>query len=113
MLYRKITFLSFLYIKHEIVVVSIITALFLFCTTVPGYFVLNLDIAFNLGFLTFTSWRLLIFIMGLPLGIAGIWLVFFCESPKFLMSLGRKEEALKTLSRIHKLNGGIGEYPVC
>lgn len=86
---------------------------FLFCITVPGYFVLNLDFALDLGIMTFTSWRLLVFIMGLPLGIVGILLMLYYESPKFLLSLGRKEEALKTLSQIFKWNGGIGEYPVC
>lgn len=94
-------------------VLIFIPALFLFCTTVPGYFVLNLDFAFNLGILTFTPWRLLVLLTGLPTGIVATWLVFFYESPKFLMTLGRKEEALSTLSRIFKLNGGVGDYPVC
>lgn len=54
-------------------------------------------------------------IFAIPTLISGIVLaVFFPESPKFLFSQGRNDEALKVLTHMFEITYGkkCGEYPV-
>ncbi|CAH0724027.1 unnamed protein product, partial [Brenthis ino] len=64
----------------------------------------NFKIPIPLLDINFTPWRLLIIILTIPLGIGGIAICFFHESPKFLANAGRNEEALKVLESIHAIN---------
>lgn len=72
-----------------------------------SYYVPYLNIHFN-------SWRLLNLIFSLPslLGAIGVLCAF--ESPKFLLSVGRDNEALNILTKIFSLNHGESQdiYPV-
>ncbi|XP_069675521.1 synaptic vesicle glycoprotein 2A-like isoform X2 [Periplaneta americana] len=58
------------------------------------------------GYIVFNSWRVFIVACAVPSFIAGCFLLFFDESPKFLMSQGRREEALNVFKRIYSLNTG-------
>lgn len=51
----------------------------------------------------------------LPSLLGAILVLFLPESPKFLMSRGRNEEALAVFQTIYKWNTGKcrKEYPVC
>ncbi|KOB67031.1 putative SV2-like protein 1, partial [Operophtera brumata] len=81
--------------------------------TALGYVSLNASFSINLGYLTFTPWRLLVLCFGLPLGISAVVLHFFYESPKFLANIGNKRQALENLRGIWKRNRCIGKkYPV-
>lgn len=83
-------------------------------SSVPGFFILQLNFAGDLVFIKFTPWRLLTLVMAAPLGISGFLLSFFYESPKFLVNAGREREALEYLEKIWVRNGGNeSEYPVC
>lgn len=59
-------------------------------------------------------WQIFLAICSLPSLISGIFVLFFPESPKFLMSIGKNDEALKVFQTVFKLNTGRGkhEYPV-
>ncbi|XP_038217912.1 synaptic vesicle glycoprotein 2B-like [Zerene cesonia] len=70
----------------------------------------NVDIPF-LG-ITFTPWRLLNIVLAIPAGIGGVAICFFHESPKFLASCGRKEEALHVLKSIYSINHGRNKHDI-
>ncbi|XP_037297065.1 putative transporter svop-1 [Manduca sexta] len=73
-----------------------------------AYFIVNLDFVYNLGFITFTPWRLLNLVLSIPLGLGALGTYFYYESPKFLVNVGRCDEALDTLRNIWRRNGGRG-----
>lgn len=68
----------------------------------------------DFGFVVFTSWRLFIIIMGSLSLLEFFVFIYFPESPKFLMSVGKKQEAIDVLSRIYSMNTGNppDDYPV-
>lgn len=62
----------------------------------------------------FNSWRLFLMICAVPSFLVGILLLYLPESPKFLLSCGRFEEALAILRGIYVTNTGkdSDSYPV-
>ncbi|XP_072929451.1 uncharacterized protein [Epargyreus clarus] len=80
--------------------------------TSHGYLVLNMDFAYDLGFIIFKPWRMLILTLAMTLGLSGIILTFYYESPKFLVNAGKTEEALDVLRKMKKRNRDDGFYPV-
>ncbi|XP_075230665.1 synaptic vesicle glycoprotein 2B-like isoform X2 [Lycorma delicatula] len=66
------------------------------------------------GKMKINSWRIFTLLSTLPSIMAAILTAFCVESPKFLMSQGRKEEALKVFRRIYEINTGkpADTYPV-
>ncbi|CAH2981582.1 unnamed protein product [Chilo suppressalis] len=78
-----------------------------------GYLIMKLNFSIPFLGIVFRPWRLLTLVMALPLGLGALLLHFYCESPKFLVNVGRKEEALLNLKKMYVKNGGAGpEYPV-
>ncbi|XP_026330254.1 organic cation/carnitine transporter 7-like [Hyposmocoma kahamanoa] len=77
-----------------------------------AYCVGNLDFFYDLGYISFKPWRLLVLILALPLGLGAVLLHFFFESPKFVLNAGNEKQALEILRKIHKRNGGLEEYSV-
>lgn len=70
-------------------------------------------ILFN-GNFVYNSWRLYMSFCGLPIIIGAACFLFFPESPKFLMSQGRNDEALQVFRNIYAVNSGQSpdSYPV-
>ncbi|XP_017890725.1 synaptic vesicle glycoprotein 2B-like [Ceratina calcarata] len=66
------------------------------------------------GAFVYNSWRIFLSICSLPLFIGVIGLYMFPESPKFLMSEDRMDDALKVFKIIYKINTGkpAEEYPI-
>lgn len=64
--------------------------------------------------LSFRPWRLLVIFYGLPSVLFGLGVLHFPESPKFLMTQGRHDEALEILEKMFAFNTGrpLTEYPV-
>nr|XP_049692953.1 putative transporter svop-1 [Helicoverpa armigera] len=80
-----------------------------------AYFILSKDFNIPLPWfgITYRPWRLLTFILALPLGIGATFMFLLLESPKFLASQGHHHKALEVLERIYKINGGKKDgYPV-
>ncbi|KAG6448225.1 putative transporter svop-1 [Manduca sexta] len=80
-----------------------------------AYVILPLDfaIATPLASLTLRSWRLLTFILALPLGFGALMMVILYESPKFLANRGDIPQALEVLKKMYERNGGVkGCYKV-
>jgi len=53
-------------------------------------------------------------ISGLPAFLSGILFIFFPESPKFLMTCGNNDKALKIFQKVYSINTGQppDTYPV-
>lgn len=54
----------------------------------------------------FRPWRLLLMVYALPGVISGLWIYFMPESPKFLLTQNRNEEALDIVRWIYRINKG-------
>ncbi|XP_013191515.1 uncharacterized protein LOC106135695 isoform X2 [Amyelois transitella] len=52
----------------------------------------------------YTPWRAYLFTMAILLGLGCLMIVFLFESPKFLASVGKTEQALDVLRKMYKLN---------
>lgn len=61
-----------------------------------------------------SSWRLLLIILAIPELIAGIWLVYLPETPKYHMAKGDLQKALNILQRMYAMNSqkSIHDYPI-
>ncbi|GBP21610.1 RNA-directed DNA polymerase from mobile element jockey [Eumeta japonica] len=72
-----------------------------------SYLLLKLEFTFPIPWLgiVYRPWRLLVLILALPLGLGAVAMLYFHESPKFLASRGRIEEALEVLGDIYEKNG--------
>ncbi|XP_046738742.1 uncharacterized protein LOC124407011 [Diprion similis] len=66
------------------------------------------------GMFVYNSWRIFILICSMPALLGFIALLFLPESPRFLMSQGRNEEAIKVFQRIYAMNTGKSpeKFPV-
>ncbi|KOB69050.1 SV2-like protein 1 [Operophtera brumata] len=82
--------------------------------TVLAWAIIPLDFRIDFGLYYFRSWRLLVIVYGSFFIIAAFLLSFGPESPKFLMSQGKHDEALKVLQTIYAGNKGKSpeDYPV-
>ncbi|CAG5033885.1 unnamed protein product [Parnassius apollo] len=97
--------------KRRFALIALTSSIFLGCTglmailTIP---VLPLTFSYYIPFLKihFNSWRLLNIIYSLPCAVAAIGISRAYESPKYYLSVGREEEALKVLKGIHLINKG-------
>ncbi|XP_025158254.1 synaptic vesicle glycoprotein 2B [Harpegnathos saltator] len=83
----------------------------------PGLAWIFIPLPINYEFygIHYNSWRMLLGFIGVPTFIiAVIILVKYPESPKFLVSQGRTDEALAVLQKIYAVNTGRdeSEYPV-
>ncbi|XP_047999432.1 synaptic vesicle 2-related protein-like isoform X3 [Leguminivora glycinivorella] len=77
-----------------------------------AYLIMKLEFSYRFLWLELRPWRLLTLVMALPLGLVAAALWRLCESPKFLVNVGRSGEAVDALARIYRVNGGKGEFPV-
>lgn len=63
---------------------------------------------------TYNSWRIFLLICAIPSFIVAVLLFFLPESPKFLLSRGRVDEAMEIFKSIYSVNtgGDRNDYPV-
>ncbi len=71
-----------------------------------------MDFRYSLFGFIYTPWRLYIFVTSLINVIAFIMLLYPPESPKFMLAMGKPNEALKILSKVYQANG-YGKKEVC
>ncbi|XP_014468202.1 PREDICTED: synaptic vesicle glycoprotein 2B-like [Dinoponera quadriceps] len=66
------------------------------------------------GAFVYNSWRIFLSLCGVPTMIGVFCLCFFPESPKFLMTQNRNEDALEVFKQIYSTNTGLPKdnYPV-
>ncbi|XP_053612061.1 synaptic vesicle glycoprotein 2B-like [Plodia interpunctella] len=66
------------------------------------------------GGFVYNSWRIFLLVMSLPSFLVAALLLLLPESPKFLITTGRQEEAMEVFRTIYLMNTGRSkdEYPV-
>lgn len=76
-------------------------------SVVLAMWLLSYDWAFELypGY-EFKPWRLCLLTFAIPGVIAAIWMLRLPESPRFLLSVGRSEEAMEAVRWIYRTNKG-------
>ncbi|CAK9829936.1 Synaptic vesicle glycoprotein 2B [Anthophora retusa] len=82
----------------------------------PGlaWIIIPLPISLQFNGILYNSWRIFLAIIGIPTLIVTLIATRYPESPKFLVSQGKTEEALVILRKIYATNTGHheDEYPV-
>lgn len=79
-----------------------------------AWLIIPQDIGYTTEYFTYNSWRIFLLICAVPSFIVAIVLFFLPESPKFLLSQGKSEEALAIFRHIYHINTGndAEDYPV-
>ncbi|RZC42795.1 synaptic vesicle glycoprotein 2B [Asbolus verrucosus] len=79
-----------------------------------AWLIIPTDIGFHHESFTYNSWRIFLLICAVPSFIVAALLFFLPESPKFLLSRGRSEEAIEIFRQIYRTNTGRDkdDYPV-
>ncbi|XP_050667071.1 synaptic vesicle glycoprotein 2B [Leptidea sinapis] len=72
------------------------------------------EIGIQTGAFIYNSWRIFLLVMSIPSFLVAALLFLLPESPKFLISTGRHEDALEVFRGIYMMNTGRSkeEYPV-
>ncbi|XP_012144597.2 synaptic vesicle glycoprotein 2C isoform X1 [Megachile rotundata] len=82
----------------------------------PGlaWIIIPLPISYQFSGILYNSWRLFLAVIGIPTLLITLIATRYPESPKFLVSQGKTEEALAILRKIYAINTGHheDEYPV-
>lgn len=80
----------------------------IFCLVAPilAWAILNRDWSIEISWFSmkYTPWRLFMVICATPGLISGILILFFPESPKYLLAKSQEEECLNILKKIFKCN---------
>ncbi|CAG9840030.1 unnamed protein product [Diabrotica balteata] len=76
--------------------------------------ILPLNVNLKVGILEFHSWNIYLMVSSLPALASGVAFIFLPESPKFLMSTGNNEKALRVFREVYRVNTGHSEdsYPI-
>ncbi|CAG9854816.1 unnamed protein product [Phyllotreta striolata] len=86
-----------------------------FVLAVIAWVVLPLNINFSIfGSINLHSWNVFLLCCSVPPLMTAIMFSFMPESPKFLMSIGKNEEALKVFQTVYSLNTGKSkeDFPI-
>lgn len=79
-----------------------------------AWLIIREDIGFRTETFVYNSWRIFLLICALPSFVVTILLFFLPESPKFLLSQGKSEQAIEIFKHIYHINTGNDpeDYPV-
>ncbi|XP_046682496.1 synaptic vesicle glycoprotein 2B-like isoform X2 [Homalodisca vitripennis] len=91
---------------QALLVTSSLSTLGILYSSLAGWMTLRGSWAVDLWFVTFTPWRLFYLVCGLPSLLCGTLFYFTPESPKFLLTRGKKGDTMKILQRVHSVNSG-------
>lgn len=80
------------------------------CVLIPAlaFLVINADWQFPVPFLgiDYKPWRFFFIVCGLPGLLSAIAMIFFPESPKFVLNQGDAKQAFKIVQKINRWNNG-------
>lgn len=79
-----------------------------------AWIVIPSGVGFHGSAFIYNSWRIFLLICAIPSLLVAVFLIFLPESPKFLLTCGKSEEALEIFRKIYQINTGRdkSEYPV-
>lgn len=80
------------------------------CLLIPlfAWIIINQDFEFYIPIIdiVYKPWRLFMLVGSLPNLLAFLMLIFLPESPKFVLGLGKKNEAYQILRKMNRINNG-------
>lgn len=77
----------------------------IFCySAIIGFFVIPMNWRLNLFFVDFVPWRLYIIIISFVNALNTLAFSYLPESPKFLLSMNKPDEALDVLRNMYEIN---------
>ncbi|XP_046682498.1 synaptic vesicle glycoprotein 2B-like isoform X2 [Homalodisca vitripennis] len=99
---------------QAILISSSLSAFSLVYSASVGWATLQAEWSLDLWLLKFTPWRLFYLLCGLPSLMGAVLFWITPESPKFLLSRGKKGDTLKVMQSVHSINSGANPqtYPV-
>lgn len=71
-----------------------------------GLFVMPIDWEMSVFGMAYRTWRLFILFSSMINAFAFVSVAFLPESPKFVLTMGRPEEALEILKTVYRMNKG-------
>ncbi|KAF7267110.1 hypothetical protein GWI33_019607 [Rhynchophorus ferrugineus] len=79
-----------------------------------AWLIIPAEIGFSTSYFIYNSWRIFLLVMALPSFVVAILLCFLPESPKYLLTRGKSEEAIAIFKHIYHVNTGndAEDYPV-
>lgn len=79
-----------------------------------AWLIIPSQMGFISKYFVYNSWRIFLLLCALPSFVVAVLLFFLPESPKFLLSRGKTEEAMEIFRKIYAINTGNdkSEYPV-
>lgn len=79
-----------------------------------AWLIIPAEIGVTTPYFVYNSWRIFLIVMALPSLVVAILLCFLPESPKFLLTRGKSEEAIAIFKHIYHVNTGndAEDYPV-
>lgn len=79
-----------------------------------AWLIIPAEIGFTTQYFVYNSWRIFLIVMALPSFVVAFLLFFLPESPKFLLTRGKSEEAIAIFKHIYHVNTGndAEDYPV-
>lgn len=79
-----------------------------------AWLIIPQSVRFSNNYFFFNSWNLFVLVCSLPAIVLGLWLLWFPESPKFLVECGEYDQALEILRRMFTINTGQDSlaYPI-
>lgn len=79
-----------------------------------AWLIIPAEIGVTSQYFVFNSWRIFLIVMALPSFVVAILLCFLPESPKFLLTRGKTDEAIAIFKHIYHVNTGndAESYPV-
>uniref|UniRef100_A0A1B6KRD4 Major facilitator superfamily (MFS) profile domain-containing protein n=1 Tax=Graphocephala atropunctata TaxID=36148 RepID=A0A1B6KRD4_9HEMI len=99
---------------QSMLICTALSTIGLFYSSLIGWLTLQATWKADLWFITFTPWRLFFLLCGVPSLVCSLLLHLAPESPRFLLTIGKRQDTLKILQRVHSLNTGnnLANYPV-
>ncbi|XP_075232170.1 synaptic vesicle glycoprotein 2C-like isoform X2 [Lycorma delicatula] len=79
-----------------------------------AWLIIPMQLNYYNSYIFFNSWKLFVLVCSLPAVFLGLWLLWFPESPKFLLECGEYDQALEILRRMFTINTGHDSvaYPI-
>lgn len=91
--------------SNKLIIIAVVASFSNIFSPCIAWAVMEWDLHLHVaGYFYFSSWRLFLMLNGLPMIISFVILHFLPESPKYLLSKARPEEAIDSLSRVFAAN---------
>lgn len=97
---------------RSLTIVTMFIPLSVLYQCIVGWGIMTMQFQYTFFGFTYAPWRLYMLVTSLIMVLSFIMLLYPPESPKFVLAMGRSDEAVKILSKVYRANG-CGKKQVC